>query len=312
VKKSKRNRKIASCLFEAVFEYAKKEDITRIYSLVIVAGQFSAFFAPISAILVSKLTLVPAVRILYINAFVIMTIKIVVLYHFSKETGTGIVRMRETAGKNLFQLMEGYGGVIRLIGKSSGTIFSLVIASIVGTVQMLNSTFWQVIASGKLLVPYVLLPFFPMFRSVIALIFFFTVIPRITGAIHLKRPLLYGFIAYFIGQSILVFCPAAAGARTYAVLLVSLLFDGFGMGILAMLAESLVALYVNKEERARVMAIQHMIIMLSSSPFGWIGGILSGISRELPFILSTGLLAAGFVATLIFYRDGAREIADIS
>jgi MFS family permease len=143
-----------------------------------------------------------------------------------------------------------------------------------------------------------------MFRSVIALVFFFTVIPRITGAIHLKRPLLYGFISYFIGQSILVFCPAATGSHafTYTVLLVSLLFDGFGMGILAMLAESLVALYVNKAERARVMAIQHMIIMLSSSPFGWIGGILSGISRELPFVLSTVLLTAGFIVTLAFYR----------
>ncbi|MCD1654459.1 hypothetical protein K7J14_07040 [Treponema zuelzerae] len=44
-----------------------------------------------------------------------------------------------------------------------------------------------------------------------------------------------------------------------------------------MLAESLVALYVDKKERARVMAVQHMIIMLATAPFGWISGLLSSI-----------------------------------
>ena len=45
-------------------EDAEKSQITRIYSLVIVCGHLSALFAPISSILVSRLTLLPAVRIL--------------------------------------------------------------------------------------------------------------------------------------------------------------------------------------------------------------------------------------------------------
>jgi hypothetical protein len=64
-----------------------------------------------------------------------------------------------------------------------------------------------------------------------------------------------------------------------------------------MLAESLVALYVNKAERARVMAIQHMIIMLATAPFGWIAGLLSGLSRPLPFALNILLLTTGIIAT---------------
>jgi hypothetical protein len=69
-----------------------------------------------------------------------------------------------------------------------------------------------------------------------------------------------------------------------------------------MLSESLVALHVNKAERARVMAIQHMIIMFATSPFGWIGGLLSSVSRSLPFVLTMVLLLAGIVVTLAFYR----------
>jgi MFS family permease len=281
-------------------EDAEKSQITKIYSLVIVCGQLSAFFAPVSSILVSRLTLVPAIRILYINAFVVMTAKEIILYLASRETRTGVTRIKETAGKNIFQLAGGYGGVLKIIAHSRGTVFSLVITALVGAVGMINTTFWQVIASKKLLVPDPLLPLFPVLKSVVAIVFLFLVVPRLTKGL-LKLPLLVGFACYFAGQALLVLTPVE-GAAKYVLLCVSLIFDGFGYGTLAMLAESLVALHVNAAERARVMAIQHMIIMAATSPFGWIGGVLSDISRSLPFVLNLCLLTAGFLVTFFYYR----------
>jgi len=286
-------------------EDVEKDQITKIYSLVIIASHLSALFAPIASILVARISLVPAVRILYLNAFIVMTAKIVILYATSHETATGVIRMRETRGKSIPSLLAGYGGVIRIILRSKGSIFSLAIAAFVGAVGMVNTTFWQVIASRKLLVPDAVLPFFPMLRSLIAMFFLFTVIPRVTATPRLQKPLLFGFISYFIGQNILALIPApehALAAPGYALLALSLLFDGFGAGILAMLAESLVALYVDKNERARVMAVQHMIIMLATAPFGWISGLLSGISRTLPFRLTIVLLLLGILTTLRYYR----------
>jgi MFS family permease len=282
-------------------EDAKKSQITRIYSLVVVCGQLSALFAPISSILVSHLTLIPAVRILYLNAFVVMTAKILILFFCSHETGTGMVRMRETRGTSFFYLLGGYGGVLKIIGKSRGTVFSLVITALVGAVSMVNTTFWQVIVSKKLLIPDPLLPLFSMLRSVIAMAFLFTVVPRLTR-FSLRTPLLCGFAAYMIGQTLLIFSPAE-GILRYIILCASLAFDGFGSGTLIMLAESLVALHVDPRERARVMAIQHMIIMFATSPFGWIGGVLSGLSRNLPFVLNICLLFTGIAVTLFYYRS---------
>jgi MFS family permease len=282
-------------------EDAEKSQITRIYSLVVICGQLSALFAPISSILVSRLTLIPAIRILYVNAFVVMTAKLLILYCFSRETKTGMVRLRETREKSLFSLLGGYGGVIKIITGSRGTIFSLIIAALVGAVGMINTTFWQVIVSRKLLVPDPLLPIFAMFRSILAMFFLFTVIPRL-NRFTLRTPLLFGFSGYMAGQILLLLVPPRGGAGTYALLCVSLVFDGFGSGALIMLAESLVALYVNAAERARVMAIQHMIIMFATTPFGWIGGLLSGVSRNLPFVLNIGLLLTGILVTLIFYK----------
>jgi MFS family permease len=286
-------------------EDAEKSQVTRIYSLIIVCGQLSALFAPISSILVSRLTLVPAIRILYVNAFIVMTAKIFLLYFFSRETRTGAVRIRETQGVSFFRLLAGYGGIFRIIGRSKGTIFSLVIAALVGAVGMVNTTFWQIIASRKILVPDPLLPLFPMFRSLLAIAFLFLITPRLLN-LDLRTPLIFGFTAYIVGQIILVLTPAE-GVIRYAILCVSLVFDGFGLGTLAMMAESLVALHVDRAERARVMAIQHMIIMFATTPFGWIGGILSGMNRGFPFVLNIVLLAAGLGVTLFYYHYNPRE-----
>jgi MFS family permease len=144
-----------------------------------------------------------------------------------------------------------------------------------------------------------------MFRSVLAIAFLFLVTPRLLK-LNLRMPLLFGFAAYAAGQAILVFTPAEGFIR-YVILCISLIFDGFGLGTLAMLAESLVALHVDKAERARVMAIQHMIIMFATMPFGWIGGILSGINRAYPFMLTIALLAAGIVVTLFYYHRNPQE-----
>jgi hypothetical protein len=280
-------------------EDAEKSQMTRIYSLVIVCGQLSALFAPISSILVSKYTLVPAVRILYINAFIVMTAKLLILYFCSTETRTGVIRRAETKGKSLFYLLRGYGGVLKIIGKSQGTVFSLIITALVSAVGMVNITFWQVIVSKKLLVPDPLLPLFPMMRSLLAILFLFLVVPHLIK-LSLRTPLLLGFASYLAGQILLISAPAEGPLR-YIILVVSLSFDGFGSGTLMMLAESLVALHVNPQERARVMAIQHMIIMFATAPFGWIGGLLSGISRSLPFVLTICLLSTGIVVTLVYY-----------
>lgn len=281
-------------------EDVRRAEIPKVYSLVKVAAEFSALFAPIAAILVSNLGLELAVRILYLNAFFIMSVKIWLLYRYTTETATGKIRMEQTRGVSIWKSLSEYRGVFGLIIRSKGTIFSLIIAAIVGAVALVNGTFWQVVINQRLGVPDALLPFFPMIRSLLSVLFFFTIIPQLTHARHLKAPTLIGFGVYLAGQLLLVAIPApdgAAVASTYALLGVCLLLDAFGAGILFMLAESLVALHVDRAERSRVMAIQRTAVMLATAPFGWISGWLSSMDRSWPFLLTSALLVLGlFVA----------------
>lgn len=183
-------------------------------------------------------------------------------------------------------------------------MFSLAIAALVGAAVLVNGTFWQIAINKRLGVPDELLPFFPMIRSILIVLFFFTVIPRLTGRGSLRIATLLGFSIYMAGQLTLVAIPVAQGGattQTYLLLGVCLLLDAFGGGILAMLAESLVALHVNREERSRVMAIQRTCVMLATAPFGWIAGWLSSMNRSWPFLLTAGLLALGIILASRFW-----------
>jgi hypothetical protein len=53
------------------------------------------------------------------------------------------------------------------------------------------------------------------------------------------------------------------------------------------------------------MAILQTTVMMVSVPFGYIGGLLSDISRVLPFVLTIVLLMLGILATTVFYRKAA-------
>lgn len=294
-------------------EDVDRAEIPRVYSLIKVAADFSALFAPIAALLVANLGLELAVRILYLNAFVIMSLKIWLLYRFTTETAVGRIRMEQTRDVSIWTSLRQYRPVLGLIVRSRGTMFSLVIAALVAAVTLVNATFWQVVVSQRLGVPDALLPFFPMVRSLLSVLFFFTLIPFLTRRTSLRRPALIGFAVYLAGQLLLVSIPApdgAAAGSTYAMLAGCLVLDAFGAGILFMLSESLVALHVDRHERSRVMAVQRTAVMLVTAPFGWISGWLSSIDRSWPFVLTSGLLATGLLLCAVRWVTTHDEATD--
>ena len=62
--------------------------------------------------------------------------------------------------------------------------------------------------------------------------------------------------------------------------------------------DKMVVMTVEPQERARILAILYVIVIIFTSPFGWIAGQLSEANRVLPFILNLGILVVG--AFLVF------------
>lgn len=291
-------------------EDAPKDKITHIYSWVIIFSNLSAIFAPISSILVAKLTLTPAIRILYINAFVIMTTKILILYKLSTETSVGKIRREATRNIPLLVMLSGYKSAIKKIVSSKGTKFAIAISILVEIVGMIGMTFWQIIASRRIGVPDILLPIFPMAKSIIAIVLFFTVIAHMKQS-DMKWPLYGGFISSII-SCLLLISITDTGIWGYVILSLSLIFEALGMAVLHTLRESLVAIHVDPIERSNIMALLQTTVMLVSVPFGFIAGVLSDVSKELPFVLSIGMLLLGILTTALYYRVTSSKVERIS
>jgi MFS family permease len=287
-------------------EDAPKDKITHIYSWVIISSNLSAVFAPISSILVARLTLAPAIRILYINAFIIMTAKVIILYFLSKETAVGKIKREEARNKSWVEMLSGYKGALKKIMKSRGTKFAIVISILIEIVAMIGMTFWQIIASSRIGVPDILLPIFPMAKSILTIILFFTVIAHMKQT-KMKTPLLAGFICSII-SCVLLISITNVGVWGYVILSLSLVFEALGTAVLATLRESIVAIHVDPAERSGIMALLQTIVMLVSVPFGYIGGFLSYISKILPFVMSIILLMVGILATAFYYRTSPKKL----
>jgi hypothetical protein len=235
-----------------------------------------------------------------------MTAKIFILYFCAGETRQGAVRVRETSGQSVFALLGGYKNVIQQIFKSRGMLFSVMVSALVEIIAMINVTFWQIITSKRVGVPDQWLPIFPMVRSIIAIVFFFTIISRINQS-RLKLPFIAGYSSSFAGCLILILLPQ--GAAGYIGLVISLLFDSLGSAVLATLRESVVALHAEPQERSRIMALLHTFVMLVSMPFGYIAGLLSEYSRTLPFVLNMVLLLTGILTALAYFRKERAELS---
>jgi hypothetical protein len=71
--------------------------------------------------------------------------------------------------------------------------------------------------------------------------------------------------------------------------------------------DRMIAVTIDAQERARIMGLLFLTVIIITTPFGWIAGQLSMLNRILPFALDICLYAIG--ATLVFLaaRQATKE-----
>lgn len=275
-------------------EDCDKDQIVNIYAWIYISGLISAFFAPLSGLLIGKYDLVTTVRFLYIFAFILMTAKFIILYKYSTETNQGKIRMEETRHQSVKELFNGYGPVIKHILKTPETMLTLGIMLVMSICNMVNNTFWSISATERILIPAKYVGMFPFLRSSIMLIFFFTIVPRLKVA-RFKRPLITGFSIFIVSQVILILTPE----KGYIFLIISILLEACCLSLINPLLDSMQVVLVDAQERARIISLLYVIVIAFTSPFGWIAGNLSKLDRRLPFMMNIILLLGGIILTYL-------------
>ena len=278
-------------------EDAPRGKLVSIWSWVNIAGIVSGLFSPLASLLVAKLSMVTAVRILYLNAFVLMTAKFVILFFMGTETAQGRERMAQTARTPFWRLFGGYSGSFSKILSSRYTLYAFFIALVLLINDTVRGAFWSIMVVKQLGLPDSSIAIFPLPRALLMLAFYFFVTPRLDH-LRLKKPFLAGFALMIASNLALVLSPHGS----WALVFLSALLDAAAVALISPFKETLMVDAVEPKDRAGVMALINVSTLLLATPFGWIAGLLSEESRYLPFFLLMLTAAIGFLLTLGIVR----------
>lgn len=283
-----------------MIEDAEERHLVHIWTWIMIFAVCSAFFAPMGGWFVDRYGLIPAVRGLFIFGFLMLTAKFVILYVYSHETARGVQRMAETRHRSLVSLLGEYRSVFRQLLHSRPILAALSLMVITNIYTTVSTNFWGILFSEKLDFPRSQIPTFGAIRSVIMTICFFVIGPRLTNLRNFRLPMWTGFAAFVISQLLLVVAPPQAAL----LVLSSVLLEAVASALVSPMTESLLAVSLESNERARVSAIVYVALIVLISPFGWIAGQLSGMNRSLPFALNAALFAIGLVLVWFIGRPG--------
>ena len=281
-------------------EDAEERHLVHIWTWIMIFAVCSAFFAPLGGWFVNRYGLIPAVRGLYVFGFLMLTAKFVVLYVYSHETVRGVQRMTETRHRSLISLLGEYRNVLTQLLHSRPILTALSLMVITNIYTTVSGNFWGVLFTTKLGFAESEISTYVAIRSIVMTLCFFVIGPRLTNLRRFRLPLWTGFAAFLLSQLLLVVMPPHA----VVLLGVSVMLEAVASALVSPMTESLLALSMESDERARVSAMVYVALIVLISPFGWIAGQLSALNRSLPFALNMGLFAIGIVLVWFIGRPG--------
>ncbi len=278
-------------------EDAEQDRLVKVYAWIHIFGILAGFVSPIAGIFVKKWGIIPAVRGMYVFAFISMTSKFLLLFRFSKEPTQGVKRMQESQHTSLWALIGGLRGILKNMLKSKMTMSTLGIMTVLTTVLMINGSYWPLLVTGHIGLPENVVSLFPFIKSAILLLCYFVLVPRL----DIKRfgvSLEAGFLILVISQALLFVVPV----QGYVLLIISVLLEALALSMIQPLLDSLVIISMEERERARILSVFNATLISISAPFGWIAGQISEVSRLLPFELNIVLLLIGMAFTTLRWR----------
>ncbi len=288
-----------SCL---LVEDADQDQLVDIYTWIYIANLFVGFIAPLTGVLIGVFSFVPTMRGLYVFAAVMFTLKAVLTYQWTEETAHGKIRLQETKDQSVLHVFSEYKGVLRDLMRAPQTLFTAGIMLVMSITSLINGSFWSILVTEKLQIATQNLAIFPFVKSAIMLVFYFTVMPVI-GRMHFKLPMTVGFLGYVASQVVLVNAPSGG----YGFLIFSVFLEACSVAAVSPLIDQMIVLTVDAKERARILSILSVGIILLTSPFGWIAGTLSTLDKDLPFLLNITLFVIGTVLAYLAGRSAQNK-----
>ena len=269
-----------------MLEDSLPEQRVHIFSFLQIASISGGFFAPIGGLLISKLTLIPAMRIMYGFAVVSMMSLFIIRHFFVDETQTGKQKMKEMEGVRFKDVLKGYIVMLKRIFSDHLLIIAVVLRALNFIQLTVKNTFLAVLVTERLGFPTETMAVFHTLSSIVMLVVLLFITP-ILSKVTKRWPITLGVFFHIVATMILLLAPESPNL----ILLIAVaLLIALGSAIATPRIDSQAANTISNEERSVANALISIVLLLVSAPFGYIGGILSDIDSRLPFALTFVLL----------------------
>ncbi|MDD3334615.1 MAG: MFS transporter [Eubacteriales bacterium] len=282
-----------------LIEDAPSDKLIHMYSITSIAGLIAGFIAPVAYFFVQKYSVVPTMRVLYGITFVMMTTKFVTLYFLSKETSVGLRRMEETKNVSvLAHLWDSRKVLVRMLHDRRIMITVAFMACYTG-MKNINDAFWPLLVTEKLGIPAENLSLFSTLRSLLMLVCYFVIVPRLDLK-RFRNPLLIGLSLFVVQEVGMLLMPG----QQYPLVFLMVILEAVALSMLNPLSTSLQMINIDREERARMLGFFYALCMLVTSPLTTVAGMLAEMNRTLPFVLNLILTLGGLALGVALWHIG--------
>ena len=282
-----------SCM---IIEDADENLLVNTYVILNILGMLAGFLSPIVGLYIDRFTLAPTMRVVYALSLVLMTGRFLLQFRLSHESAIGLKRIEECRCRSIAFLALGDWHVYVRVILQKRVLLCVIWMTLSTSFNTIQVTFWTLFVTGVYGIDDSLVAVFPMVKTAVSLLVYLFIAPRIR--LHMvRRPLLSGLIAQALGLFTLLVCMPFSTIMVWAVFF-SAACEAFGLSMLGPLSESLMSVSLPSLERARMNSFIIAVILLFSTPAGWISGQLSQYNRALPLMLNLFLLAVQAVVAL--------------
>lgn len=256
-----------------------------------VVSLIGGLFAPIAGALVAHFTLVPAVRMMYLFAFVSMTVMIYVRHRGMRETEIGLRKMAERNKSHFRADLSNYATTLRQMLRNPALLLLFAVYVLWNFQATLNMTFLPLYQVNTLHISSALISVFPAISSITMVVLLTGVLPRFREE-HAKRWMVVGFACLVIANGLLIAMPSGH----FILVVGSTVLAATGTMVAYPYLESVVANAIDDEHRATMLAVLNVLILVFTSPAGVIGGWTYSLNPR----FTIGLVLGTFLVSMIF------------
>lgn len=285
-------------------EDTKPSQRSIVFTVLQFIGVIGGLFAPLGGLLVSQFTLIPAVRIMYIIAAISMSIMIIARHFATHETEIGKRKKEENAQMKMVDQLRDYVKTVRSIYDNHSLFIIFIVYILFHFYMTLQNTFLSIYLVDYLGFSTTTIAFFPAISSVCMLLLMIFVIPKFKDKYN-NSYMMLGFLITIVANILLI---AIAPWNIYVVILCTI-FSAAGLLLSNPYLETAVANAIADHERAKMLSILQVLVLIFISPAGIIGGLTYRIDPRIPFLL---IIISLTVQWLLIYYVHRREKRSIS